>query len=110
MEEHRKLEQARLECFKKCKGQEVLLTSDYPEDRELKFFHSVIQESWCIKHCEEDLVAPITRGVVTSFVFNQLKSKEGYNYLQIAYYNVRAVDRGLIRGEWLIGMSLGGEN
>ncbi len=96
MEEHKKLKLARLDCFKKCKGQEVPPTSEFSDDREMEFFYSVIKESWCTKRCEVDAVGPATRSAVTSYVLNQLESKEGYNYLHIAYYNVRGVVRGVV--------------
>ena len=90
MEEYDKLELARLECFKKCQAEEIDPNIDH-EERKLQqnFFYAVTYTVYCVRRCEKELMGLIHIGGIPSHVLDQLKRKEGYNYLQMCLYNVR---------------------
>ncbi len=88
MEEYKKLEGARLKCFKKCETQTYDLLEDFPEDVKLRFYHVVISRGACIEECEELEMGLLPWGGITHYVFRQLNTREGFNYLQMAFYKV----------------------
>ena len=89
MEEYKKLEVARVKCFRRCEEHNGRpLPKNFPEDSDLRFFYNVIARGSCIKECEEMEMGLRPWGGVSHQVFKQLKSKEGLNYLQMALYKV----------------------
>ena len=91
MEEFKELELARLQCFKQCKGHKVKVQPELQDDEELQFFNNVITRAWCIRRCEEKVVGLTPWGGVSHYVLDQLKAKEGYNYIQMSLYQVRVI-------------------
>ena len=89
MDDYARLESARLACFTKCHEEKPKVPSDYFDEDELKFFHGVIQRGSCIRQCEEDLAGLQPIGGIPSNIQNDLDTREGYNYLQMALYQVR---------------------
>jgi len=100
MDEFQRVEDARLQCFKKCSREEIR----YPSHRDSMtqdqvFYFTVIQRKHCIRRCEEDIVGLLPIGGVASQVVKQLKRKDGYNYLQVAYYRVSSGEPGRVEGK-----------
>lgn len=87
MEEFEHIEKAWLKCFRQCKeAQTASFTDDLDADDQMRFFHEVLSRRACIKHCQEEEVGPIPWGGVSEYIVDQLKSKNGYNYLQMSFY------------------------
>ena len=90
MEEFEHIEKAWLKCFRQCKeAQTASFTDDLDADDQMRFFHEVLSRRACIKHCQEKEVGPIPWGGVSEYIVDQLKSKNGYNYLQMSFYKVK---------------------
>ena len=89
MEEYDALEAARLECFTKCREEGVPDAGSHADmTKSQLFFYVTIQRKHCIRWCLEDALGLLPSGGMASHVLRQLKRKDGYNYLQVAYYNV----------------------
>ena len=88
MEEYKDLEAARLKCFRECEDTASKLPSKFPEDTEMEFFFHILSRASCVKRCEEAAVGLLPWGAVSHYVLNQLKKKDGYNYLQMSLYKV----------------------
>ena len=101
MDEFQHLEDARLKCFRKCRNDEAQYPSNTDSmTRAQAFFYVVLHRKHCIHRCEEDNVGLLPAGGVASQVLAQLKRKDGYNYLQVAYYRVSRGERVVPFGGW----------
>ena len=92
MEEYKKLELARLECFEKCEDQDTTITSEFSAEPEYRFFFTVIEKAHCIKSCKENMLGLVPWGGVSSILLDKLKKKEGLNFLQMALWKVGGVE------------------
>lgn len=89
MEEYKALEEARLKCFKECGQTPPLHYADFQTvDVQLQFFLRVFEHGSCIRKCEEGVVGLMPWGGVTHYALDQLRNRDGYNYLQLALYKV----------------------
>ena len=95
MDEYLRLERARQTCFVKCREEKPKVPSDYFSEDELSFFHGVIQRATCIRKCEEDLAGLQPTGGIPQSVQKDFQKREGYNYLQMALYQVRYSSSGI---------------
>ena len=114
MDEYARLENARQTCFVKCRDEKSKVPSDYFEDEELTFFHNVIQRASCIRECEENKAGLQPTGGIPINIAADLHDREGYNYLQMALYQVcervdgeSKVRRGIVREKKREGVGKG---
>lgn len=92
LSDYQKLEEARLKCFAKCKNERSKISSGLysGSDEDLQFFTGVLQRAACIERCKKGFVGARPQSAIPYYIGEQLRNKEGYHYLQMALYQVRA--------------------
>lgn len=62
---------------------------------DLGFFQAVLKRAECVNSCENDKLGPYTLHRVSAEVELEFRKRTPYNYLQVAYFKIKKLDRAV---------------
>ncbi|XP_033899139.3 prolyl 3-hydroxylase 1 [Acipenser ruthenus] len=91
------LDRVKRSCLAGCAldgfGSEAAAGGDSLSD--LKFFWTVLRRAECLLFCERNQLEPTARSAVSEDVLADFESRNPYNYLQVAYYKLKKVEKAV---------------
>lgn len=93
LSDYKEVKKARETCYKECSGEKSTIPSDYVDDEQLHFFHTLLQKSSCRNKCKKRLMGSDYKLTerVSAKIEENMANGEIHNYIQMSMFNVSSV-------------------